>query len=547
MRRSLPLTLSLMLVAAAPLLAGTFDKSRIAPDLGVDALTRSVTRQQVGRDLFSDPYAAVTLGTVDVYDGFPYVETRTFAVVSDPAWRRLVFGEAGKTLRAYDGTGTTLGPLRDPRGLAADENGRIYVADAGNDRIVVLQARTDLDQITLTPLFEIRGLHAPNDVAYSDGGTPFTPGDDVLYVADSGRNRVASFALGAQGATLRATVGDLGSGRGCFAGPMAITAGRAQGANTRDVYVADAHNQRIVHLRDTGAALQWIGEARQDVDVVTSLQTDQWGNLYAAAPHQGLVRKFGPDLAPVAELKADLVEPKSFHVPFVTVRDHRTGSVARVGQPRGLSVDQWGDATGMRQWNLGLDVANLAVSGGEAPVAHFTLTDQADVTLELLDAASASSLRRRSLGTLPAGIHTVALNDDDVRAAASAGEVMLRVGAISSYPDGPSASALATLSLGGGAVVPTQTRLLGNSPNPVRPWTRISFLLATAPRGAVSLQIFDPAGRRVRTFEPRFSPGLNQVTWDGTDDRGRLLPAGVYLYRLGVGSNEWNHKMILVH
>ena len=545
-RRSLPLTLSLMLVAATPLLAGTFEKSRIAPDLGLDALTRSVARDQVGRDLFSNPYSAVTLGTVDVYDVFPYVETRTFAVISDPSWNRLVYGEAGKTLRAYDGAGTNLGRLSNPRGLAVDEAGHVYVADAGNDRIVVLQGRTELNEIRLTPLYEIRGLHAPNDVAYSDGGTPFTPGDDVLYVADSGRNRIAAFALGAAGAQLRATIGELGSGRGRFAGPMAIAAGRAQGASSRDVYVADAHTRRIVHLRDNGGVLQWIGEVTQDADIVTALQTDQWGNLYAAAPHQGVVRKFAPDLAAVAELHTDVAQPRSFHVPFVTVRDHRAGSVTRVGQPTALSVDQWSDASGMRQWGLGLDVSQLAMVGGDAPAAHFTLTDQASVTLELLSASSGRSLTRRSAGTLPAGIHTIPLAAEDLRAASGAGEVMVRVGAVSSYPNGPSASAQTKLSLGGAQVLPSRPTLLGNSPNPVRPWTRISFLLSGGSDGAVSLRLFDAGGRLVRTFEPRFSPGLNEVVWNGTDDQGRTLPAGVYLYRLKVGAQEFNHKMVLV-
>jgi len=544
-RRSLPLTLGLMLAAATPLLAGTFDKSRIAPDLGLDALTRSVARDQVGRDLFSNPYSAVTLGTVDVYDAFPYVETRTFAIVSDPAWNRLVFGEAGKTLRAYDGAGTTLGKLSQPRGLAVDESGRLYVADAGNDRVLVLQARTEFDQVTLTPLYEIRGLHAPNDVAYSDGGTPFKPGDDVLYVADSGRNRVASFTLQAQSAQLAATIGELGSGRGRFAGPMAIAVGRSQGASTREVYVADAHTRRIVHLRDQGAALQWIGEVAQDADVVTSLSTDQWGNLYAAAPQQGVVRKFAPNLTAVAELRTDVSRPRSFHVPFVTVRDHRAGTVTRVGQPTALSVDQWSSNTGMRQWGLGLDVSELAMMGGAPPAARFTLTDQANVTLELLDAAG-QSIVRRSAGVLPAGIHTLPLRDEDVRAASGAGEVMVRISALSSYPDGPSASAYTRFSLGGAAVAPTQSRLLGNSPNPVKPWTRISFVLAGGPRGAVSLRIYDAGGRLVRSFSQSFSPGLNQVTWNGADDQGRALPAGVYLSQLNVGAQQFHQKMVLV-
>lgn len=546
MPRSLPLMLGLMLVAATPLLAGTFDKSRIAPDLGLDALTRSVARDQVGRDLFSNPYSAVTLGTVDVYDAFPYVETRTFAIVSDPAWNRLVYGEPGKTLRAFDGGSTTLGRLRQPRGLAVDEAGHVYVADAGNDRILVLQARTEFDQITLTPVYEIRGLHAPNDVAYSDGGTPFKAGDDVLYVADSGRNRVAAFALQSQGARLSAAIGELGSGRGRFAGPMAIAVGRSQAGSTREVYVADAHTRRIVHLRDQGSTLQWIGEVTQDADVVTALQTDQWGNLYASAPQQGVVRKFSPSLTAVAELRGDVVRPRSFHVPFVTVRDHRGGgTVSRVGQPVGLSIDQWSNASGMRQWSLGLDVSNLTMVGNTPPAARFTLTDQAQVTLELTDAGG-QSIVRRSLGVLPAGIHTLPLRDEDMRAASGAGEVMVRIAAASSYPDGPSASAFTRFSAGGAAVAPSQSRMLGNSPNPVRPWTRITFVLASGARGPVTLRLYDAGGRLVRTFKQAFSVGLNEVTWNGTDDHGKSVPAGVYLSRLNVGAQEFNHKMIVV-
>src|SRR5687768_9607868 len=70
--RALQLTVGLILVAT-PLRAGTFDRSPIAPDLGLDALTRSVARQQLGRDLFANPYATVTIGNTDVYDKFPYV------------------------------------------------------------------------------------------------------------------------------------------------------------------------------------------------------------------------------------------------------------------------------------------------------------------------------------------------------------------------------------------------------------------------------------------------------------------------------------------
>src|SRR5262249_36634028 len=148
----------------------------------------------------SDPYATVTLETMDVYSVFPYVESRSFQIVSDARWNRLVFGELGKSLGAYDGSGQPLGALKAPRGLAVDERNRLYVADAGNDRIVVFQVNTEFDQMTLSPLFEIRGLSGPYDVAYSDGGTPYVADDDYLYVADTGRNRIVEYELVGDGA-----------------------------------------------------------------------------------------------------------------------------------------------------------------------------------------------------------------------------------------------------------------------------------------------------------------------------------------------------------
>src|SRR6185295_14067057 len=106
---------------------------------------------------------------------------------------------------------------------------------------------------------------------------------------------------------------------------MAIAVGRSNGANTRDVYVADAHTRRLVHLADDGGKLRWVTDARHDADLLTSLETDQWGNLFAAAPHQGLVRKFNAALEPVAELREGMTSPRGFHIPFYTVQDHRAG------------------------------------------------------------------------------------------------------------------------------------------------------------------------------------------------------------------------------
>lgn len=523
--------------------AGTFTPAPIAPEAGVERLNRAVAREKTGRDLFAEPYATVTISNVDLYDRFPYVESRDFQIVSDPRWSRLVFGERGRSLAAWNGEGTALGPLAEPRGMAVDESGRVYVADTGNDRIVVLQSHTRFGTMTLEPLFAIAGFSGPWDVAFSDAGTPFVPADDRLYVVDTGRNRVVAFALESAGVRPLDAVGTLGSGPGRFAGPLAVAAGRGIAAN--DLYVADAHTRRIVHLRLEAGALRWIGEAGSEADVVTSLDTDAWGNVYAAAPQQGMVRKYNPALVPVADLREGLARPRGFHVPFLNVNDHRDGSRTRVGQGRALTVDEWSGPGGIALWNLGTAVSGLTVSGGDAPEAGFTLTDRSYVSLELLDAATGRTVARRAIGTLDAGPHRVPLAQD-VREAAGVRDAIVRVSATSSYTEGGTDVAQAHLALSGvTAVAPARPVLIGNAPNPATPSTRIQYLLPANAR-RVTLALFDAQGRRVRTFEPGAVPGLNEIVWDGTDDRGRAVGAGVYLYRLDVDEASFTSRLSLV-
>ena len=547
MRRIILLILTLALAAASPAAAGMFERVPIAPEAGIDALTRGVARAHTGRDLMAHPYATVTISHVDVYDRFPYVESRDFQIVSDPRWNRLVYGERGRSVRAYDGRGAGALALAQPRGMAVDERDRVYVADTGNDRIVVLQASTEFDAMTLAPVSEIGGLSGPYGVAYSDGGTPFVQGDDRLYVADTGRNRVIAYALEAAGARQVALLGELGSGAARFGGPMAITVGRTENGHTRDVYVADAHNRRIVRLRDDGAALTWVAEARHDADVVTSLSADRWGNVYAAAPRQGAVHKFSASLEPVACRREGLDHPRDFHIPFANVRNHRAGTVARVGQPAGVTVSDWSASSGIARWKLGVELSALEIVGDGGPSARFRLGDRAAVTLEVIDVANARRVARRTTSPLDAGTHVLALFPDGIPATAG-GDLLVRLTAASSYKDGPSHSVQTPFRVNGGApgALPLRAALIGNSPNPAAPMTRIAFLLPASPAGRVGLSVMDAQGRRVRTLRGDFAAGLNEVVWDGTDDRGRALRGGVYFSRLDIGEAHFAERLVLV-
>ena len=303
-------------------------------------------------------------------------------------------------------------------------------------------------------------------------------------------------------------------------------------------------NRRIVHLRHDASGLSWAGDAPVNAAVVTSLDTDRWGNLYAAAPHENALRKFNPALEPVASLSGSLARPTAVHIPFFNVNDHRTGTLTRVGQPNAISVDQWSGLGGVRLWDLGVAIDGLAVVGGDTPSAHFTLTDQANLTLEVEDAADGHRLTSRGVGAMSAGVHDLMLLPGDL--AGASGPLVLRVTAISPYGGASPEIAQAAFQVsGGGVMLPTHAVLLGNWPNPAQPATRIGFILPASDPLA-RLAVFDAAGRRVRSFTGGFSAGLNQVSWDGSDDGGARVRAGLYFYRLETGRAQLTRRLVVV-
>jgi hypothetical protein len=536
---------SMLLMAAAPGRAGTFLPTPYLPAEGIDMLTRSVANQQFSRDLLGAPYATVIMGHVDVYDRFPYIESRYFQFVSDPAWNRVLMGEVGRGVAAYDGTTDRFGRLRAPRGLATDGRGRVFIADTGNQRVLAFGVVTEFDRVSLEPLFSIDGLARPYGVAFSDGGTPFDNGDDHLYIANTGRNEVRAYTLTDQGARFSHAIGDLGSGEGRFAGPMAITVGRHDGAHTNDVYVSDAHNGRIVQLRDNGGSFVWQNEKR-GLGLVTSLDTDAFGNVYAAAPQTASVTKLAPGLVLLASYQSGIERPRAFHIVFDDVRDHRNGSERFGGRGSGVVVEEWNGQHGIRMLNLGVDITHASASK-EAAV-NLSLTDRATVTADLVD-ANGALIARHDAGVLDAGNNTVAFASADYINRWNAGDYRVVLRARSTYAHGAESSVEVPVKLtsGGSPDLPDRLTLMGNTPNPFNPMTTIRFVVPAGPRRDHTLRIYDVAGRLVRELSSgSIEPGVHDVRWDGTDDRGTQVSSGVYLYRVSVGTESLRGKMVLL-
>jgi hypothetical protein len=95
------------------------------------------------------------------------------------------------------------------------------------------------------------------------------------------------------------------------------------------------------------------------------------------------------------------------------------------------------------------------------------------------------------------------------------------------------------------AAIPAVSFLGKVAPNPFAGTCTIRWGLS-AP-GAVDLTLYDLQGRRVRRLEHGFeAPGFKVARWDGRDDRGLAVAAGMYLIRLQAESKEFRGRIQLV-
>jgi hypothetical protein len=93
--------------------------------------------------------------------------------------------------------------------------------------------------------------------------------------------------------------------------------------------------------------------------------------------------------------------------------------------------------------------------------------------------------------------------------------------------------------------IPEEFFLSPNYPNPFNPTTRIEYGLPKDER--VRLQIFNVVGQLVYTcVDQTQKAGYYKVDWNGIDQIGQAVPAGVYLMRLQAGTFSQVRKLALV-
>ena len=93
--------------------------------------------------------------------------------------------------------------------------------------------------------------------------------------------------------------------------------------------------------------------------------------------------------------------------------------------------------------------------------------------------------------------------------------------------------------------MPTEFALKQNYPNPFNPSTQIQYALPSESRVVIS--IYDLTGRKVRTLVNEVqSAGHRSVMWNATNEIGRQVSAGMYIYSIQAGDFIQNRKMVLM-
>jgi sugar lactone lactonase YvrE len=192
-----------------------------------------------------------------------------------------VFDKDGGYLGGWGGRGSGEFNLRELCGLAI-KGDALYVADTWNGRV---QAFTTAGLLRAT----VRDLYGPRGIAVAPDGR--------VWVADTGNHRVVSYD---EQLSDMKVIGQKGSGPGQFSSPIGIAA-----ASSGLVYVADTGNKRIQFFGEDGALRGAFRFPGWGANVEPQLCVDADGTIYATDPGAGAVLALDPSGAVKSRFAAD--------------------------------------------------------------------------------------------------------------------------------------------------------------------------------------------------------------------------------------------------
>lgn len=384
----------------------------ISTEHGINRMTKSITLEKIDRQLFNKPYAGVLFSSVTQLTSAPYFSARYVQLVTDPGWNRIVYGDYEGWLKAYGNADESPEALNHPHGIDRDAEGNVYVADTGNNRIVVLKLAGSGEATELEFQFDFGAtqLMHPYDVAWDDRSTPFESADDIIWVADTGHHRILGYALNNGQASVCYIFGEQGKEEGAFFEPKGLAIARFNGVSDGGVYVADTGNRRIVKLRVLDNRLEWLKAYRgKDESQFTSLDVDHWGNVYTADRSYREIHKLSSQLQPLAKIKGEddsLLDPLNFQIVFGKVFIESENRQVWSGYDQAFAVEKWSERSGGERFQLGLDLEEFEVGLSEMldeMRIQAKLTDHAQLSLTVIDAETQATVRQIPQGWMIPG------------------------------------------------------------------------------------------------------------------------------------------------
>ncbi len=93
--------------------------------------------------------------------------------------------------------------------------------------------------------------------------------------------------------------------------------------------------------------------------------------------------------------------------------------------------------------------------------------------------------------------------------------------------------------------IPASFALNQNYPNPFNPSTVIPFALPT--KSTVKIIVYNALGQKVKNLvNAELSAGIHSITWDGTNEAGKTVSTGMYLYKIIANDFVASKKMLLM-
>ena len=115
---------------------------------------------------------------------------------------------------------------------------------------------------------------------------------------------------------------------------------------------------------------------------------------------------------------------------------------------------------------------------------------------------------------------------------------------VGSNENTPNTIVVGTLSIDGD-LMPVEFALHQNYPNPFNPVTTIRYDLPD--NALVTITIYDMMGREIKNLVNQTQDaGFKSIIWNATNDYGKPVSAGIYLYQIQAGEYMQTKKMVLL-